>query len=106
MRHIFLLEDAHVARDTDEDVLRDVDLHQDEELVEGAENVANGTQVDPFSSVHAKQVLHRIGVGLFVQDEVSSSDCENRDDSEDKVANKEALSLLLEKHFVVSQFVA
>jgi len=52
--HILFLEEAHVAWNADEDVLRDVDLHKDEELVEGAEKVADGAEVDPFFSVHAK----------------------------------------------------
>ena len=51
-------------------------------------------------------MLIRIGVGLFVHDEVARSDREDGDDSEDKVGNEEALRLLLKEHFVVSQSVA
>jgi hypothetical protein len=106
VRHVFHLKEVHVARDADEDVLSDVDLHQNEELVEGSEDVADGAQVNPFDSVYAKQVLVRIRVGLSINYEVPRCDCEDGYYSEDKVGNEEALRLLLEKHFVVSQFVA
>jgi hypothetical protein len=36
-----MFKQAHVAWDANENVLRDVDLHKDKELVEGAKNVAD-----------------------------------------------------------------
>ena len=50
MLHI-LFKDAHVSRDSDHDILSDIDLHQNEELVKRAEDIANSAHVDPFITV-------------------------------------------------------
>ena len=50
MLHV-LLKDAHVSRDSNHHILSDIDLHQNEELVKRAEDIANGAHVYPFVTV-------------------------------------------------------
>ena len=49
-----LVKDAHVSRDSNHDILSDIDLHQNEELVERAEDITNRAQVDPFVTIDAE----------------------------------------------------
>ena len=100
-----LVEHSHVARDTHEDILSDVDLHQDQELVECAEDVAHNRHVDPLVSVHAQQVLFLLTLLLFVDDEVANCDSGHRDEAKDEVTDHEALGLLLEQLGVVAKLV-
>ena len=49
-----LVKDAHVSRDSNHDILSDIDLHQNEELVKSAEDITNRAQVDPFVTIYAE----------------------------------------------------
>lgn len=100
MFHVGSLEDSHSSRDSHENVLGDIDLHEDEELVECTKDVTHSAQVDPLGAVDAKQVLHRSLLVLLVDDEVSRGDSEDGNHTEYKVANEEELELLLGHFFV------
>jgi len=47
------VEKAHVAWNANKHILGDVDLHQDKELMECAEDISNWGQVNPFVAVDA-----------------------------------------------------
>ena len=67
------LEEAHVARDPHEHVLRDIDLHQDEQLEHRTEDVTHDAHVDPLTAVETKQVLG-LAIILLVRDNQVSDD--------------------------------
>ena len=57
--------------------LRDVDLHEDEKLVKGAENISDTGHVDPLVSMQAEQVLSVALDFLSIDDEVASGDSQD-----------------------------
>lgn len=65
------IEQTHSSRDAHQHVLRDVDLHQNKQLVESAEDVSNWAQVDPLVSIEAKKMLLASLNILPVHDKVS-----------------------------------
>ena len=83
---IRLIEHSQVVRDANQDHLRDVNLHEDKDLVQGAEDVSDARHVDPLGTVDAKQMLPRAGHGLPVDDELTCRDCQNGKDSKDEIA--------------------
>ena len=83
---IRLIEHSQVVRDANQDHLRDVNLHEDKDLVQGAEDVSDARHVDPLGTVDAKQMLPRAGYGLPVDDELTCRDCQNGKDSKDEIA--------------------
>ena len=100
-----LVKDAHVSWDSNHDILSDIDLHQNEELVERAEDITNRAQVNPFVSVYAEQVLF---IALFIRavdNEVATGHGQQRESAESKVGDEEALRLLQEHFFVVAESV-
>ena len=105
MIFIFLLEYALVVGDANKDNLRDVDLHEDEELVKGAENIADPRHVDPLVSVQAEQVLSVALNFLPIDDKVASSDSQNGADSEEDVGPEEEPSLRCKELHVVIELV-
>ena len=107
MAHIVgSVEDAHVARDAHKHILGDVDLHEDEKLVQGAEYVPHAAQVDPLGAVNTKQVLNGALLVLSVDDEVAGRYGEDRNDSKDEVAQEEELELRFGEILVEAQSVA
>ena len=74
---VLRVEEAHVARDANQHVLRNVDLHEDKQLVKGAKDIADWGQVDPLVTMHAEQMLVSTGFVLPVDDEVAGGDSEN-----------------------------
>ena len=105
MIFIFLLEHALVVGDANKHNLRDVDLHEDEELVKCAENVADARHVDPLVAVQAEQVLSVALNLLPVYDKVASSYSQNGADSEEDVGPEQEPSLRLEELHVVIELV-
>ena len=105
MIFIFLLEHALVVGNANKDNLRDVDLHEDEELVKGAENVADARHVDPLVTVQAEQVLSVALNLLPIDDKVASSYSQNGADSEEDVGPEQESSLRLEELHVVIELV-
>ena len=51
---LIFVEKMHVFGDTHKNVLRNVDLHQDQNLVESAKGISHQAHVDPLSSIDAK----------------------------------------------------
>ena len=100
-----LIKDAHVARDSNHDILSDIDLHQNKELVERAEDITNRAQIDPFITVKAEQVLFVTCLLRAVNDEIADSHCQNWKSAESKVGNEETLWLLHKHLFVVSETI-
>ena len=88
---LWVFEEAHSVGDADQDNLRDVDLHEDEELVESAEDVADARHVDPFVSVQAEQVLAHALHLLPVDDEVAGGDRQDRADAEEDVGTEKEM---------------
>ena len=66
---IWLIEHSQVVRDANQNHLRDVNLHKDKDLVQGAEDVSDAGHVDPLVTVDTKQMLPRAGHRLPVDDE-------------------------------------
>ena len=98
---LWIFEEAHSVGDSDQDNLRDVDLHEDEELVEGAKDVADARHVDPLVSVQAEQVLAHAVDLLPVDDEVAGRDRQDRADAEEDVGTEKESRLVLEEFKVV-----
>ena len=86
-----LIKDAHIARDSNHDILSDIDLHQDKELVECAKDITNRAQIDPFIAVKAEKVLFVSFCIRTVNDEITASHCQQRKCTENKVGDEEAL---------------
>ena len=76
--------------------LRDVDLHEDEKLMKGAENISDTGHVDPLVSMQAEQVLSVALDFLSIDDEVASGDSQDWADAKEDVGPEEEPSLGLE----------
>ena len=102
---LWIFEEAHSVGDSDQDNLRDVDLHEDEELVESAEDVADARHVDPLVSVQAEQVLSLALHLLPVDDEVAGGDRQDRADAEEDVGTEKESRLVFEEILVIAKRV-
>ena len=102
---LILLKHAQAVGDADQNHLRDIDLHEDEDLVQSAEDVTDAWQVDPLIAVDAKQMLPCAWNALPVDDEVARGDCQSGEKTEDNVGDEEEFRLLLEQWDIVLEFV-
>ena len=66
------VEQLHPTRDPDQHILGDVDLHQNQQLVQSAKDVADRGEVDPLEAIDAEEVLLGTLMVLACDDEVTS----------------------------------
>lgn len=69
-----VLEDFHVSRHSHKREQLDVDLHQDEELVECAEDGALCRDENPLVAAATLDILSRPGLILLIDDEETVED--------------------------------
>lgn len=105
MFSVWLIENALFSWDFHHDILGDVDLHQDHHLMEGSEDSACKTEIDPFVSIHAENMLLCVFVVLLVEDVPADEDTEERQKSENEVRLEEAVCLFFKKFLVVAETV-
>lgn len=90
------LKNTHAFRDAHHDHLHQIDLHEDENLVQCAENVPHRRHVNPFCLVVAHYV-HLVTLGsLSVQNESASEDGQRTQNSKNDVNVKQTSGLFRE----------
>ena len=100
-----VIEDSHVSGHAHQREQLDVDLGQNEELVERAEDITLQRDENPFVPSAALDVLFSSGLVLLIDHEEAVEDDEARDDAEDDIAAQEQLELLASEGFIVAELV-
>ncbi len=74
---LFVVKKTFIPRNAHKHILRNVDLHEDQNLVERSECITHGRQIDPLIAIDTEKMLFGAFLLSFVHDEVACGHCEH-----------------------------